>query len=222
MYVTLNYNWWCLAGTKWTQHFVNALPKFWAWCTQTPYLALVPVCTQFVEYPGIYSWSYALIVNMEEWLRLSKEELDVLIDAYSTSSLNNQHNHASAEALCSGTKSEHRLRPRPDLVLVPGHCALTLKGMFRHRGALSFVSICVLPSCHHCNFKSQGNMGKTWHWWNLVQTSAWVRCLNTTFGERARTRVLCSSFCTGTTKMLRSHWCPCPSTEPGHQVWTRP
>ena len=61
---------------------------------------------------------------------------------------------------------------------------------------------------------------KAWHWWNLVQTSARarVRCLNTTFGESARTRVPCSSFCTGTTKMLRSHWCPCPSTEPGHQV----
>ena len=47
-------------------------------------------------------------------------------------------------------------------------------------------------------------------------------CMNTTFGESARTRVLCSSFCTGTIKMLRSLWCPCPSTEPGHQVRTRP
>ena len=28
--------------------------------------------------------------------------------------------------------------------------------------------------------------------------------------------------CAGTTKMLHSHWCPCPSAEPGHQVWTRP
>ena len=38
---------------------------------------------------------------------------------------------------------KYSLRPRPDLVLVPGHCAVTLKGMlFRHRGALSFVSIC--------------------------------------------------------------------------------
>ena len=63
---------------------------------------------------------------------------------------------------------------------------------------------------------------KTWHWWNLVQTSARVRCLNTTFGESARTRVPCSSFCTGTTKMLRSEWCPCPSAEPEHQVWTGP
>ena len=35
------------------------------------------------------------------------------------------------------------LRPCPDLVPVPGHCALALKGMtFRHCGALSFVSIC--------------------------------------------------------------------------------
>ena len=41
-----------------------------------------------------------------------------------------------------------------------------------------------------------------------MQTSARarVRCLNTTFGESARTRVPCSSFCTGTTKMLRSHF----------------
>ena len=32
--------------------------------------------------------------------------------------------------------------PRPDLVPVAGHCALTLKGMFfRHRDALSFVLI---------------------------------------------------------------------------------
>ena len=44
---------------------------------------------------------------------------------------------------------------------------------------------------------------KTWHWWNLVQTRAraWVRCLNTTFGESACTRAPCSSFCTGATKM---------------------
>ena len=49
---------------------------------------------------------------------------------------------------CSFTK----VRPRPDLVPVPGHCALALKGMlFRH---------CGVPSCHHRNFKSQGNMGK--------------------------------------------------------------
>ena len=36
-----------------------------------------------------------------------------------------------------------KLRPCPDLVPVPAHCSLALKGMlFRHRGALSFVSIC--------------------------------------------------------------------------------
>ena len=35
------------------------------------------------------------------------------------------------------------LRPCPDLVPMPGHCALALKGMLlRHRGAISFVSIC--------------------------------------------------------------------------------
>ena len=30
--------------------------------------------------------------------------------------------------------------------------------------------------------------------------------------------VLCSSFCTGTTKMLRSHWCPCPTQKPSLDV----
>ena len=55
-----------------------------------------------------------------------------------------------------------------------------------------------------------------------MQTSAWVRCLNTTFRESARTQVPCSSFCTGNIKMLHLHWCPCPSTEPGHQVWMQP
>ena len=59
--------------------------------------------------------------------------------------------------------SSHFIRLCPDLVPVTGHCALALKGMlFRHRGAISFVSICcsVAIYCHHCNFKWQGNMGK--------------------------------------------------------------
>ena len=57
-----------------------------------------------------------------------------------------------------------------------------------------------------------------------MQTSACaqVRCLNTTFGQSAHTQVSCSSFCTGSTKMLHSQWCLCPSAKPEHQVWTGP
>ena len=116
------------------------------------------------------------------------------------------------------------LRPHPNLVPVPGHCAIALKGMLiRRRGALSFVSVCCGVTATTSNH-SETWVKKAWHWWNLVQTSAraWVRCLNTTFKESARTWVPCSSFCTGNIKMLHLHWCPCPSTEPGHQVWMQP
>ena len=80
------------------------------------------------------------------------------------------------------------VRPRPDLVPVPGRCALALKDKVPRTIFSLYASM------------------------NLVQTSARarVRCLNTTFGESACTRVPCSSCCTGTTKMLHS------GTKSGH------
>ena len=120
------------------------------------------------------------------------------------------------------------LRPRPDLVPVPGHCALALKGMlFRHCGAISFVSIWCGVGGVAIFWAPQPHSGtwvKAWLCWNLVKTSARARgqYLNTTFRESARTRVPCSSFCTGTIKMLCSLWCLCPSTEPGNQVQMQP
>ena len=61
---------------------------------------------------------------------------------------------------------ESLLRPRPDLVPVPGHCALALKGMLFSVQTpwcpeVLFQFAAVLPSCNHRNFKSQGNMGKS-------------------------------------------------------------
>ena len=86
-----------------------------------------------------------------------------------------------------------KFRPCPDFsgaharTLCPG----TKRKDVRHRGALSFVSICcgvaiLLPPQLQITVKHKQ---KAWHWWNLVQTSAraWGRCLNTTFGESART-----------------------------------
>ena len=52
------------------------------------------------------------------------------------------------------------LKPCPDLV--PGHCALALKGMlFRDRGALSFVSICCTYCCHLVT-TATSNHRETW------------------------------------------------------------
>ena len=127
-----------------------------------------------------------------------------------------------------------RLRPHQDLVPVPGHCALAPKGMlFTHCGAQKhFLAVCIYDSnCFVDRLTAAtSNRRETWITKNMALMESCAdkcpcpsgRCPNTTFGESARTQVLCSSFCTGTTKMLHSHWCPCPSAEPGHQVWMRP
>ena len=76
------------------------------------------------------------------------------------------HTNSESHGIACKYKKCKCLGPRPDLVPVPGQCALALKGMLvRHRGAqdhiyFSFQFAAVLPFCHHRNFKSQGNMGK--------------------------------------------------------------
>ena len=80
-------HWWH-AAPMWTQLFMCLPPNFWeccpslgtkSWpCTQALDPALAPVCTQFVWVPRHFTHD-PYPVNMAEELRLSKEELGMLV-----------------------------------------------------------------------------------------------------------------------------------------------
>ena len=93
----------------WTGLFFSARPKLWARCpstgTRSPTLNSdtgfgtgTRLHTILASARAFYPQSSALIVNMAEGSRWSEEELSVLINVYSTSSLNDLQNRAGARA----------------------------------------------------------------------------------------------------------------------------
>ena len=123
------------------------------------------------------------------------------------------------------------LRPRQDLVPVPGHCALAPKEMlFTHCGAQKhFLAVCIYDSncfvdrltaatSNHRETRVTKNMA-------LMESCAdkcpcpGGRCLNTTFGESARTRYCAQVFVRAPLKCyvhIGAH------AQPRNQVWMWP
>ena len=111
----------------WTRLFASVRPKTLGTVPKHRYK--VPILSSdtslhtITSAQAFYPWSSALIVNMVEGL---KEELNTLIDACSTSSLNYPQNRVSVRALCSGTKSERGLS------LLVCECRVGLMGQVRY------------------------------------------------------------------------------------------